>query len=146
MITSSKWKQLAGFVRYNCTLAIHNQLSNTEHLVIPIGTREGYSPREPNTNPDHFINNGITNFDSDQQDLTSVYEGSIAMPETPWQDSTPACSASISSRGQEKMMCHAMQDAVSQHSFCENEGMHYMANKVIPSNPMETETQFIRDH
>lgn len=47
--TSANWKQLAGFVRYDATPTIQDQISNTEHLVIPIGTSKDYPP---NTTPD----------------------------------------------------------------------------------------------
>ena len=138
--------QLTGFVRYDGTPTIQDQLSNTEHIVIPIGTVKDYPPSKTNTTPDHFINNDITNFDSDQEDLMSVSEGAEPMPEASSQKCTPDPSDNIRSRGQARRMIHALQDSVSQHSFYGNKEMHFMANKSIINDPMEVEGRFIRYH
>ena len=111
MITSANWKQQAGFVRYDGTPTIQDQLSNTEHLVIPIGTNAGSIQREPNdSTPHRSYDNDIIHFDSDQADIMSVSEGAVAIPEASNQDSTPSPgatpspSAGISSRGHIRKM------------------------------------------
>ncbi len=145
--TSANWKQLAGFVRYDGTPTVQDRLSNTEHLVVPIETNPDSLPREPNdSTPHHFNDNDIIHFDSDQADLMSVSEGAVAIPEASNQDSTPAPSAGISSRGRARRMSRAMQDSVSQRLFYGNRGMHYMANKAVLNDPMEAEIQCIKEH
>ncbi len=145
--TSANWKQLAGFVRYDGTPTVQDRLSNTEHLVVPIETNPDSLPREPNdSTPHHSNDNDIIHFDSDQADLMSVSEGAVAIPEASNQDSTPAPSAGISSRGRARRMSRAMQDSVSQWSFYGNWGMHYMENMAVLSDPMEAEIQYIKEH
>jgi hypothetical protein len=37
-MTQANWKQLAGFVKYDCTPTVQDKFSRTEQLVAPIGT------------------------------------------------------------------------------------------------------------
>ena len=104
-MTSTNWKQLAGFTKYDGTPSVQDRLFSTDQHVIPIGTN-------PSPGTDDFIEFSQDKLPDDDVSLSGnsiapmqVPEGDIVLPaqEVP---ATPT--AGVSSRGRVRKISQAM--------------------------------------
>jgi len=122
ILTSSSWKQLAGFTKYDGTSTMQDRLSSADQHLMPIGTNLPSSENEHIKFVQEFVSDDDISLSGDSIGTIQVPEGDIVPP---LQETKPTPTAGISSRSCVRKMSPAMQDSVSQRSFYGDPGVHY---------------------
>eukprot|EP00956_Cyclotella_meneghiniana_P025434 scaffold53086_cov60-Cyclotella_meneghiniana.AAC.2 len=139
LMTSSEWKQLAGFVKHDGTPVSRVPPDVTQQYVRPVGTTTNDFTDVPSSDPDDI------SFTNDVSDDASLPDTSPQDAQVSEGASASSSSAGISSRGRQRTLSRAMQESIASRDFFGDKDMHYMqAHAAI--TPEEAEFNYAREH